>query len=165
VTDSWKSRKSWRQKLENPPKDLPKVVTGPASWKQRFGGTKVLVPSPLLVDQVIRTVKKGKLITVKQIRQRLAGRFGAEVTCPLTTGIFLRIVAEAAEEDRRAGKKRITPYWRVIKADGSLNPKLPGGVAAQAEKLKQEGHDVRPSRGKGLPKVCDFEKALVPTFL
>ncbi len=126
----WKSKKSWREKLENPPAGLPKVVGGPAKWAKRFGGRRVLVPTPLLVDEQIRKVKEGKLITVKQIRDRLAKEFKADSSCPMTVGIFLRICSETAEEDLRKGKKRITTYWRVVKDDGSLNPKFPGGVKA-----------------------------------
>jgi len=161
MSDKFKSRTSWRQKLENHPEGLPKVVTGPAKWEKRFGGRRVLVPTPLLVDGLIRKVRKGKLVTVQQIREQLAKDFKADSTCPLTTGIFIRISAEAAEEDLRAGKKRVTPYWRVIKTDGSLNPKLPGGVKAQAAHLRAEGHKVVASKGKKPPKVKDFEKALV----
>jgi len=83
------------------------------------------------------------------------------MTCPLTTGIFVRIVAEAAEEERRDGKKQVTPYWRVIRDDGSLNEKFPGGVAAQARRLKEEGHTVAPGKGNRPPKLQDFEKALM----
>lgn len=161
MSGKFKSRTSWRQKLENHPEGLPKVVTGPAKWEKRFGGRRVLVPTPLLVDGLIRKVKRGKLVTVAQIRERLAKDFKADSTCPLTTGIFIRISAEAAEEDFRAGKKRITPYWRVIKTDGSLNPKLPGGTKAQAAHLRAEGHKIAVAKGKKLPKVRDFEKALV----
>ena len=156
----WKSRKSWREKLENPPPSLPKVVTGPAKWEKRFGGRRVLVPTPLLVDAEIRKIKKGKLITVRQIREKLAKDFKAEATCPLTTGIFIRICSEVAEEDLRGGKKRITPYWRVVKDDGSLNPKFPGGIKAQSARLKEEGHKITLGKGKKPPKVRDFEKAL-----
>lgn len=158
--NKFKSRTSWREKLENSPKDLPKVVNGPAKWEKRFGGRRVLVPTPLLVDALMRKVRKRKLITVKQIRDRLAKDFKADSTCPLTTGIFIRIAAETAEEDLQMGKKRITPYWRVIKTDGSLNPKLPGGVKAQAARLKEEGHKIIAGKGKKPPKVQDFEKAL-----
>ena len=100
------------------------------------------MPTPLLVDKLIRTVRKKRLITVNQIREHLARDFDADSTCPLTTGIFVRIAAETAEEDRAAGKKRVTPYWRVLKADGSLNPKFPGGVEAQAARLTEEGHKI-----------------------
>jgi hypothetical protein len=109
----------------------------------------------------VRTVPRGKLVTVGRIRRHLAGPFKADSTCPLTTGIFLRIISEAAEEDRRAGKKDITPYWRVIKDDGRLNPKFPGGVEAHAERLAQEGHEVLAGNGKKAPRVAGFEKALV----
>lgn len=150
--------------MENPGKGLPKVVHGPAKWEKRFGGRRVLVPTPLLVDGVIRKVPKGKLATVRQIRERLAKDFNAEATCPLTTGIFVRIASEAAEEDRAKGKKRITPYWRVVKDDGSLNPKFPGGVEAQSERLREEGHAIEPGKGKKPPRVKGFEKKLMKTF-
>jgi hypothetical protein len=161
MSDRFKSHKSWREKLENPPPGLPKVVSGPAAWEKRFGGRRVLVPTPLLVDSLIRKVKKGNLITVMQIRKRLAKDFKADSTCPLTTGIFVRITAETAEEDLRNGKSQITPYWRVLGVDGSLNPKLPGGVKAQAAHLEEEGHKITPGKGKQPPKVQDFEKALL----
>ena len=155
-----KTRKSWREKLENPPKGLPKVVSGPPSWEKRFGGRRVLVATPLLVDGLIRKVRTGKLITIKQIRERLAKDFKADSTCPLTTGIFVRISAEVAEEDKRSGSKEITPYWRVIRDNGSLNEKFPGGTKGQAEHLRAEGHIVMSGEGKKPPKVKDFEKSL-----
>ena len=76
----------------------------------------------------------------------LAEGHAADTACPLVTGIFVRIAAEAAEEDAAAGKTKITPYWRVVKDDGSLNPKFPGGVEAQAERLRDEGHAIDTSR-------------------
>jgi hypothetical protein len=161
MSERFKSRKSWHEKLEKPPEGLPKVVEVRASWQRRMGGRKVLVPTPLMADEVIRTVRKGKLITTNQIRQILAKQFKAESTCPMTLGIFLRIISEAAEEDRRKGTKLVTPYWRVVKDDGSLNPKYPGGVESQAAQLGAEGHKIIARHGRKLPNVQDFEKALV----
>jgi len=158
---SSKARKSWHEKLHNPPEGLPKVVEVPASWQKRMGGRKVLVPTPLMADEVIRTVRKGKLITSGQIRKILAKKLRADSTCPMTLGIFLRIISEAAEQDRLNGKKRITPYWRVIKDGGSLNPKYPGGVESHAKLLRKEGHKIIPGKGKKPPKVSEFEKSLV----
>jgi hypothetical protein len=155
------ARKSWHEKLENPPVGLPKVVEVPSNWQRRMGGRKVLVPTPLMVDEVIRTVRKDELITTGQIRKILAKKSGADSTCPMTLGIFLRIISEAAEVDRLNGKKRITPYWRVVKDDGSLNPKFAGGVEAQAEHLREEGHKISPGEGEKPPKVAEFEKVLV----
>ena len=114
----------------------------------------MLVPSPLEVEAFIRTVRIGSVTTVSEIREYLAAKYDVNATCPLTTGIFVRLAAEAAEEDARAGKTRITPYWRVVKDDGSLNPKFPGGVARQAERLQAEGHRIVPGKGKRPPRVA-----------
>ncbi len=60
-----------------------------------------------------------------------------------------------------AGCRDITPFWRTLKSKGELNEKYPGGVEAQAEKLRAEGHTVVPGKGKKPPTVKDFEKKLV----
>ena len=147
-----KAQKSAREKLER--EGLPKVVDDPR------GRGRMLIPRPLDVDALVRRVQRGKLATVDQIRERLAIDAQADLTCPLTTGIFLRIAAEAAEEDASRGEKDITPYWRVIKGDGSLNEKLPGGVEAQADRLREEGHSIEPGKGSKPPLVADFANAL-----
>lgn len=153
-----KARTAWRQKLE---KDQPpKVVPIPPKMQRRFGTGTILVPRPLDVDALIRKVPKGKLITQQQIREKLASDHKADTTCPITAGIFVRIAAEAAEEDRRDGKKRITPYWRVLTHDGRLNPKFPGGVRAQARHLRAEGHAIVAGKGKKSPQVKEFEDRL-----
>ena len=96
-----------------------------------------------------------------QIKEKLAKDAHVDSACSLTTGVFTRIAAEAAEEDWRAGQKAITPYWRVINADGSLNVKFPGGVEAQAAHSREEGHMLELGKGKKPPKVKGFEKHLV----
>jgi hypothetical protein len=148
------TRKSWREKMENP--NLPKVVKVSGAMQKRFGGGTVLVPHPRDVEAVIRTVRRGRLVTVRQIREYLAGKYRTESTCPLTTGIFIRLTAEAAEEEARAGKNKIAPYWRVIKDDGSLNPKFPGGLSAQAERLRDEGQSIDTSRR--IPRVIAADR-------
>lgn len=109
----------------------------------------------------MRSIRKGRLITNMKIREKLAGAAGADSACPFSTGMFVRIVAEAAEEDRQAGKKRITPYWRTIKEGGKLCENYPGGAKAQAAKLRKEGLTILPGKGKQPPKVKDFEKYLI----
>jgi hypothetical protein len=127
----------------------------------RLGKGRMVIPRPLDVDALIRRVPKGKLVTVLQLRQELARQSQVDVACPLCTGIFVRIAAEAAEEERRAGKKAITPYWRVISSEGRLNPKLPGGADAQRRALVGEGHKIEKSAGKKPPAIAQFEAALV----
>ena len=72
----------------------------------------------------------------------------------------MRIVAETAEEDRKEGREEISPYWRVIKSDGSLNEKFPGGVEAQAARLREEEHIIELGKGKKAPRIKEFEKSL-----
>ena len=149
------SRKSWREKMNNP--DLPKVVPVLPAMRRRYGAGTMLVPSPLEVEAYIRTVPEGSVATISQIREFLAAKFSVDVTCPLTTGIFIRIAAEAAEEDAAAGGTQITPYWRVVRDDGSLNPRFPGGVARQASRLRSEGHRILPAAGKKPPRVAKID--------
>ena len=158
MSAKWKPRGTWREKLEK--QQQPKVVDTPPKMQRRFGTGKMLVPTPALVDALMQKAPSGQLVTVEQIRERLEEDFKVDSTCPLTTGIFIRISAEAAEEYLGMGKKDITPYWRVIKSDGSLNEKFPGGVEAQAGRLKEEGHSIEPGTGKKPPKVKDFRRYL-----
>ncbi len=151
---------SWQEKLADD-KGLPKVVEITDRMSKRWGTGTVVIPAPREVDEIMRKVPRGKLITVNQIRSLLAQRHGATIGCPITTGIFLNIAAKAAEEAAAEGKKDITPYWRTLKSDGSLNEKYPGGVEAQAARLREEGHTIEPGRGKKPPKVKDFERSLV----
>ena len=159
MPQNFTSRKSWREKLEN--QDHSKIIEIPPRMTKRFGEGTMLIPKPLDVDALIRKAKKGMLITVSEIRSRLARDNNVDVTCPITTGIFVRIAAEAAAEELENGKKQVTPYWRVVKADGSLNDKFPGGAKEQSRRLKEEGHSITPGTGKRAPAVKDFEKSLV----
>lgn len=153
-----KTRKSWREKMKAD--QQPKIVNLPPEGWKKMGGRTMLVSTPRDVDSLMRKIPKGKVVTSALLRQKLADDFGAECACPTSTGIFVRIAAEAAEEDRAAGARRITPYWRVIAKDGSLNEKLPGGVKAQAGNLQAEGIEIEAATGKRPPRVKDFEKKL-----
>jgi alkylated DNA nucleotide flippase Atl1 len=155
MKSKFSSRVPWREKLEKP--QQPKLVKVPPKMS-RFGQGTMLIPTPKLVDELIRRIPKGKLVTVGELRRKLAADFAADVTCPLTTGIFVRIAAEAAEEDRANGRRRITPYWRVVKDDGGLNPKFPGGEHLQARWLRSEGLSIVRKGERAV--VLDFEKCL-----
>ncbi len=150
-----KKAKSWRAKLE---KDVQRqVVRIDPRMQKRFGKGTMVIPRPLDVDALVREVRKGRLVTIGQMRERLAHDAGADACCPFTSGIFLKIAAFAAEEDREAGKARITPYWRVVRDDGSLNERFPDGVEGHARLLEEEGHVIVPGKGKKAPKVKDLE--------
>jgi len=104
-----KGKKSWKEKL-NDAKEPPKVEKMPAKMQRNWGKGTIVIPAPLEVDAIMKKVPAGKLITVNEIRSRLARKHRATIACPMTTGIFARIAANAANEALQAGKKRVTPY-------------------------------------------------------
>jgi hypothetical protein len=155
------NKKSWREKLSDS-KGLPKVA--PIDGKLRklnpkWGRGTCVIPAPKEVDELMRKVPKGKLLTINEIRSALAKKHGATIGCPITTGIFAWIAAHAAEEALADGKKRVTPYWRTLKSGGELNPKYPGGIANLKRRLEAEGHRIV-QKGKRF-LVADFEKSLL----
>jgi len=152
------AKKSWREKLADS-KDLPRVVEINERMSKRWGTGTVVIPAPKEVDEIMRRVPEGKLITINEIRSKLAEKHGATIGCPITTGIFAWVAAYAAEEDRAEGKKDITPYWRTLKTGGVLNEKYPGGVENIKHLLEAEGHVVVKKGKKYVVK--DYEKSLV----
>lgn len=126
----------------NTANDLPKIIKLNAEAQKRWGGKTMVIPSPIEVDAIMKTAKKGKILTINDIRKKLSEKHKVETACPITSGIFAWIASHAAEEARLAGKKRITPYWRTVKSTGELNEKYPGGAIAQKKMLEAEGHEV-----------------------
>lgn len=114
---------------------------------------------PIDYDRAMRRVPFGKLTTVGDIRARFAEENGADFTEPITAGIFVSIAAWASFQ-RDTDE---TPYWRTLKAGGELNPKYPGGVEAQKEKLEAEGHTVVARGRKNIRYYVEgYEKSLYP---
>lgn len=102
----------------------------------------MLLPTPLLVAEQMSAIPRGELLTVPELRLRLARRFDADFTCPLMTGIFFNIIAGAAEERLATAEQPLAPYWRVVPYDATLSPKTPAGAKKKPEHLRREGHTV-----------------------
>ncbi len=151
-------KKSWTEKLADS-KGLPKVEEITEKMSKRWGTGTVVIPAPMEVDAMMRKVPEGKLVTINEIRAALAQKHTATIGCPMTTGIFAWIAANAAEEQRQEGERDITPYWRTLKTGGVINAKYPGGVEGQQELLEKEGHKVI-QKGKKYV-VAHYEKSLI----
>jgi hypothetical protein len=149
---------SWVEKL-NDNKGLPQVQVITGKMSKRWGTGTVAIPAPLEVDELMKRVPRGELTTINEIREAIAKKHNATIGCPITTGIFAWISANAAEELKKEGKRDTTPYWRTLKTGGILNPKYPGGVEGQKKLLETEGHKVI-QKGKNYA-VIDYEKSLV----
>lgn len=138
MPSSAKSKPSWTSKLlASKP---PAVKTLQAPFAEMAVGTRMLVASPALLDEFIRTLLPGQVVTVRDLRDELATRHRAEHTCPVSTGIFLRVVAEAAWEQHQAGAPlaSITPFWRVIDPGSELAAKLACGPDFIRERILAE---------------------------
>jgi hypothetical protein len=132
-------RKTWQQKLHDGKAPHVDIVEKDFAGVQT--GQKLLIPTPALIDEYIRQIPEGKAVDSATLRNDLAMEHGAEITCPLTTGIFLRIVAEAAHEAYQEGAplKKITPFWRVIGESSPTAKKLTFGTEFLKAQRRKEG--------------------------
>lgn len=139
-------------------KDMPKfqIITDQKSI-EKYGGNRMYFAPPIDYDRVMKQIPKGKVITVGEIREYFAKLSGADFTEPITAGIFVSIAAWASYQ--RTDDE--TPYWRTLKANGELNPKYPGGIVAQKEKLEAEGHVIIQKGRKNIKYyVKDYQDVL-----
>ncbi len=129
------------------------IVDIPKERVSFFGGAgKMLLPSPSTVAALIAKVPLRRLITTNLLCQKLARQFNVRATCPVTAQKALMAMAHDHGAD--------VAYWRVVNANGGLISRFPGGVEAQAERLRKEGFALD-RKGKA-PKVANFRESLVP---
>ena len=119
--------KTWNEKLNCDKKSQLKKID--KSFADIPKDSMMYISTPKEIDTYINNLPRGAKITSKQMREDLAKFNQAEYTCPVTTGIFLRIVAEAAYENYNTGKKidKVTPFWRVVEPKAKLAEKLACG--------------------------------------
>lgn len=133
-----KTKKSWTDKLHQAKKPEVKMID--FTFADIPANSKMLIATPEIIDDYIRQIPKGKSIDLLTLRKDLAIVHQAAYTCPLTTGIFLRIVAEAAYEQylQHQQLNNITPFWRVIEPHFKLAKKLSCGIFFIIEQRKLE---------------------------
>lgn len=112
----------------------------PEGRRSMTPGKSMLYPSARMVYDAIREIPEGQTVTPKELRASLADRYNVEYTCPVTTTMMLRIVAEAANESRQNGALpgEIAPVWRVLDARASALKKLTFGPAWILEERARE---------------------------
>lgn len=89
-------------------------------------GATMLVATPKIIDNYIRNIPKGESRTIPAMRDELALRYACDVTCPVSTALFIRIVCEAAIEDIDNGKAQnnIAPFWRLLTSKDKITGRL-----------------------------------------
>ncbi len=132
-------RKTWQEKQHNNHPEKVEVVN--EKFADIPAGASMYIATPLIVDAYIRNIPEGVHTSLQQMRKDLAAEHGAEYTCPITSGIFLRIVSEAAYEEFMGGKplKKITPFWRMIDSKAPVAKKLSFGSDFVKELRQKEG--------------------------
>lgn len=140
-------RKTWQEKLTG--HNELQVKRADKDFAGIKAGQVMLIPTPLVIDHYIRQIPWGTNVTMETLRRDLALEYGAEVTCPLTTGMFVRIVAEAAHEAYENGTplKEIAPFWRVIDENSPAAARLSFGTEFLIEQRRAE-RLLRPARAR-----------------
>lgn len=114
----------WRKRFDTA--KPPKSVLLHTNFAGIPAGTLMYIGSPGIFANYISAVPRGERRTVARMRTDLARRNGCEATCPVTTAIFLRVVAETALADLEAGKSthEVVPFWRVVEPGSTIARKL-----------------------------------------
>ncbi|MFN7778136.1 MAG: hypothetical protein ACK5RK_04575 [Betaproteobacteria bacterium] len=128
------SRTGWESRLK--PELQPRIV------RDARHGDRVLIATPLAVAAEIAAVPPGQLLTVAELRERLAARFGADRTCAQTAGVFASTIAGAVGDDLRAHRAPRWPVWRLIGNDGCLHDGWALDARYRATRLHEEGHTI-----------------------
>lgn len=105
----------------------------------------MLVLTPEIVRDYMLRIPKGETRTVKQMREDLAKSFKADVTCPTSSGIFVRIASESALEEIHEGAPigKIAPFWRLVDPESPVAAKISCGPEFIRERREAEAHSAR----------------------
>ena len=106
------------------PRNIVKILE--KNFSDMKAGEKMLISSPEVISSYISRIPVGTTITPKEMRHALAKEKGADNTCPVTTGIFLRIAIEEVLDGFKVDDAPI-PFWRVIDEKHPILKKL--GIA------------------------------------
>ncbi|MEO0981929.1 MAG: hypothetical protein AAFX03_04685 [Pseudomonadota bacterium] len=121
------AKKSWEEKLATG--GPHEVKTAPKNFADIKAGQTMLIPSSAQLVDAVESLPAGASLNMKELRAKLAEGAGAEIACPVCTGIQLRIVAEVANAKLEAGvaPDEVTPVWRVIEPGAPITKKLEAG--------------------------------------
>ena len=129
------AKKTYQEQMRNSYPNYPMVKAIPQSMVKTWGEGMQVLPSPLEIRDVMRTIPQSEVMTAKELCDVLAKKHKVDMACPYTTGILMNIVARAIEEDENDD----TPWWRTLGSCGELKPKYPNAPEEQMALLEAEG--------------------------
>jgi hypothetical protein len=116
--------KTWAQKLAGGKPPHVAVLDKPFAGAR--AGARMWISSPMAVKAWVEGLPPGTQTDPVAMRSAFARDNGADTTCPVSSAIFLRMVAEAALDRIAAGEapSAVTPFWRVIAPGSTIAKKL-----------------------------------------
>ena len=117
----------WRKRFASP--KPPHVVMLNTDFAGVKAGSSMLISSPGELANYLAKIPRGETRTIDRLRNEMARKASAQSMCPVTTAIYLRVVAEVSLRDLQDGKALddVIPFWRVVTPDSKVAKKLSCG--------------------------------------
>jgi hypothetical protein len=143
---------AWKRRVTNA--KAAHVVVTTSDFAGIRAGSRLLIASPDIIVRYLMQIPAGETRTLQRMRNELARRHRADATCPVTTAIYLRAVAESAWDDLNAGAARehVPPFWRVIEPGSPIAKRLRCGNAVLEQERSAEGIVTPPAGAPPRPR-------------
>ncbi|MFN4997084.1 MAG: hypothetical protein ACK5EM_10320 [Burkholderiales bacterium] len=118
-----RAKKTWAEKMNAKP---PHHVVLEKDFAGIPKGAKLHISSPVEIAAELKTIPPGSFMSIQAFRRRLAEKNKCDATCPVSTSIFLRIVAEHTWEEFNSSSSTqdLAPFWRVVESSSPMAKKL-----------------------------------------
>ena len=127
--------KTWQDKFDTRKVEVIKRLDN--DFADIKAGELMLISTPKKITEYINSIPKNENRDLVWMRRDLAKKAKADKTCPVTSGIFTRIVAERSLELMAEGKEPLAPFWKVIDPKSPLAKKVScGSVFIQQHREK-----------------------------
>lgn len=105
----------------------PKTVRLEYNFAGIPAGSLMFVATPEIIEAFMRAIPEGETRTIPAMRREIARRRKCDDTCPVSSAIFIRQVAEQALRELRDGRAvaEVAPFWRLISGADKIAKRLP----------------------------------------
>lgn len=146
----------------------------PTDWRRRFreakpakrviletdfagirAGSRLFVATPGVIANYVDRIPRGEVREIRRLRNELARRHDCDATCPVTTAMYLRVVAEVAWDDLQAGLPidRVVPFWRAVDPESPIARKLRCGADWIRSMRSAEAQAGEPTASASAPRA------------
>ena len=132
----------WYQRFQSAKE--PHVVTLQSDFAGVNAGMQMLISSPGEIASFVARIPQGEVRTIARLRSDLSRRANADAMCPVTTSIFLKVVAEVSLADLASGKQmsEVVPFWRIVEPTSKLASKISCGRDGIEHLLRLDGYTI-----------------------